>query len=97
MTDKNVNKQLPEALVLEIQKYVDGAYIYIPTKSDTRKAWGTQTGSRRALMERNQGIYKAYLNGVSSRSLSERYFLSLKSIQRIILAQKKCHDLVGLG
>ena len=31
---------LPEELIRQIQKYVDGVYIYIPRKPGTRHAWG---------------------------------------------------------
>jgi len=34
---------LPEELIRQIQKYVDGVYIYIPRKPDTRHKWGQET------------------------------------------------------
>ena len=38
---------LPEHVVKTIQQYIDGSYIYIPRKSENRRSWGEQTGSRR--------------------------------------------------
>ena len=34
---------LPEHIIKEIQKYVDGHSIYVPKKTDSRKSWGEST------------------------------------------------------
>lgn len=75
---------LPEELIDEIQNYVDGVYIYIPRKEVNRKAWGEMTKSKEEIAARNMEIYKKYKTGVSITSLSEVYYLSPKSIQKII-------------
>ena len=36
----------PAELLLEIQKYVDGEYIYIPKLETNKKAWGENTLSK---------------------------------------------------
>ncbi|MTK12838.1 MAG: hypothetical protein F8N39_12360 [Clostridiaceae bacterium] len=79
---------LPDDLLEQVQKYVDGEFIYIPRKSCNKKDWGTRTSTRQELQKRNIEIYEDYLAGYSSQDLSEKYFLSLKSIQRIIRKQK---------
>lgn len=75
---------LPEELLELIQNYIDGEYIYIPRKECNRKTWGETTESKREISIRNLEIYKKYKEGISVRALSEMYYLSPKSIQRII-------------
>lgn len=36
----NANVILPEKLIEEIQKYIQGKYIYIPIKKENYKSWG---------------------------------------------------------
>ncbi|AGY78176.1 CD3324 family protein [Clostridium autoethanogenum] len=75
---------LPEELLELIQNYIDGEYIYIPRKECNRRAWGETTESKRKISIRNSEIYNKYKEGISVRVLSEMYYLSPKSIQRII-------------
>lgn len=79
---------LPDDLLEQVQKYVDGEFIYIPRKSCNKKDWGTNTSTRNELQLRNSQINKDYLAGNSMQVLSEKYFLSLKSIQRITKNQR---------
>ena len=80
---------LPEEILDLIQKYVEGEYIYIPKKECNRKLWGQTTKSKEKTSARNADIYKIYEQGISVKILSEMYYLSLKSIQRIIFEMKK--------
>ena len=89
MSYKKANKVLPNELVAIIQQYIDGEYIYIPRKETTRKKWGTDTSTRKDLLERNNRIYEDYQNGILVSDLVEKYYLSLKSIQRILLQEKR--------
>lgn len=41
---------LPEEIIEILQKYVDGKYLYIPRKNENQKAWGENSGIRKALM-----------------------------------------------
>lgn len=75
---------LPQALLDAIQVYVDGAYLYIPRQAQNRKAWGQKTGSKEATRARNLEIYRRYQGGEPISRLSEEYFLSPKSIQKIV-------------
>lgn len=75
---------LPAEVIELIQQYVDGQSIYIPRKSENRMAWGSGTEIRQDLQFRNQRIYSEYLSGVGIKELASRYYLSTKSIQRII-------------
>lgn len=79
---------LPYDLLEQIQEYVDGEFIYIPRKSGNKKEWGTKTSTRKEVQLRNLQIYEDYLSGNSLEELARKYFLSLKSIQRIMRMQK---------
>ncbi|MBU3177249.1 hypothetical protein KPL47_13000 [Clostridium estertheticum] len=80
---------LPEEVLELIQKYIEGEYIYIPKRECNRKPWGETTKSKEKTSIRNADIYKIYKEGVSVKTLSEMYYLSLKSIQRIIVEMKR--------
>ncbi|MCX7747830.1 MAG: CD3324 family protein [Clostridia bacterium] len=82
---------IPHDLLEQIQEYVDGEFIYIPRKSGNKKEWGSKTSTRKELQQRNMQIYEDYLAGNSLQALSEKYFLSLKSMQRILRKQRSIH------
>ena len=37
---------LPIALVEELQSYIQGGYIYVPSRKDSKKKWGELSGCR---------------------------------------------------
>ena len=80
---------LPEEIIEILQKYVDGKYLYIPRKNENQKAWGENSGIRKSLNDRNTEIFKKYKDGTSINTLAKEYFLSEKSIRRIISDKKK--------
>ncbi len=79
---------LPDEILALIQNYIDGEYIYIPRKEDNKKSWGENTNSRKEIRMRNSKIYEDYKRGIKVKDLAEKYFLSDKSIQRIVLQKK---------
>lgn len=79
---------LPDEILSLIQNYVDGEYIYIPRKENNKKSWGENTDSRKEIRMRNSNIYEDYKQGIKVKELAEKYFLSEKSIQRIVLQKK---------
>ncbi|MGG7162218.1 CD3324 family protein [Clostridium ihumii] len=79
---------LPDEVIKIIQKYIDGECLYIPRKDGEKKSWGEKNGTRRSLKERNRCIFNKYSNGYSVSKLSEEYYLSEKSIRRIISSEK---------
>ena len=89
MSYTNAIDLLPPELLKEIQKYIDGEYIYIPRNESNKKSWGTNTSTSQELNLRNKKIYRDYLAGISVKTLSESYYLSVKSVQRIVLKEKK--------
>ena len=40
---------LPEKLLLEIQKYVQGETLYIPKTEKVHKKWGSRSGTRKLI------------------------------------------------
>lgn len=80
---------LPADLVEQIQNYIDGECLYIPRKESNKRNWGDSTSIRIEMEERNHRIYLEYRAGMTTAELAERYFLSPKSIQRIVLKVKK--------
>ncbi|HIY61761.1 MAG TPA: hypothetical protein H9912_05680 [Candidatus Eisenbergiella stercorigallinarum] len=80
---------LPPEVVALIQQYVDGEYIYIPRREGKRKSWGETTGCRKETGERNRRIWLDYRSGARTDELAAKYFLSVKSIQRIVTEEKR--------
>ena len=83
---KYLNAQviLPDALVKELQTYVQGGYIYVPIEQEQQKRWGEVSGYRQELEQRNQRIKEEYQSGISMECLSEKYCLSLYAVRKII-------------
>ncbi len=83
---------LPEDMLQAIQNYVDGEYIYIPRKDCNRKKWGDTTKTRKDIALRNMEIYTKYNSGVSILELENMYYLSNKTIYKIIANRNVKND-----
>jgi Mor family transcriptional regulator len=90
MSYSNARNIFPNEVLEIIQNYVEGEYIYIPKKEENKIAWGELTKSKNELLKRNTSIYEDYIKGTSTQLLSEKYYLSPKTIQRIISEKRKC-------
>lgn len=88
MSYKKAEQILPMEIIELIQNYADGVCLYIPRRENTRKDWGNGTKIREELKERNARIYGDYKRGLRTDELGEKYFLSGKSIQRIVHQMK---------
>ncbi|MBK1812120.1 hypothetical protein JHL18_15970 [Clostridium sp. YIM B02505] len=84
-----VDSVLPEDLIKEIQKYIQGEYIYIPSCPENRKKWGEKSNNRDYLKNRNAEIYKKYIDGQTISSLAEEFYLSDSSIKKIIYKKER--------
>lgn len=80
---------LPGELLAQVQQYVDGAYLYIPRAQENRLSWGDRTHSKRETEERNRDIYRRFLEGERPERLAGAYYLTEKTIRRIILEERK--------
>ena len=94
MKYKNAKKVLPESLLEQIQHYVQGEYIYIPSKNIVPRPltdYGIET------MKRDEHIYTKHLEGMKNIELAKKYSLSESSIRRIIINQRKRHAIFFLA
>ncbi|MBW4080619.1 CD3324 family protein [Paenibacillus sp. S150] len=89
MKYRNAAKVLPEKLILEIQKYIQGETLYIPKLEADYKNWGSLSGGRRLLDQRNERIRDAFHSGISIEWLAKEYFLSADTIKKIVYSHKK--------
>ncbi|KEI96773.1 histidine kinase [Clostridium botulinum A2B3 87] len=81
---KQANKIFPVDLLNEIQNYVDGQYVYIPRKDGNQRMWGEVNRSKEIISKRNIEIFKKYNNGISVKELALMYYLSPKTIYKVI-------------
>ena len=82
----NANKVLPNNLIKEIQKYVNGINLYIPKVLNVRN---DQSSYRQEIYERNKEIYEKFQQGEKVSELAVKYYLSDKSIYRILGDMKR--------
>ncbi len=94
MQYKNGRALLPDSLLAELQKYVEGELIYIPKASQKRAGWGEKNGTRKMLASRNRKIYAEYHRGVTRQELVLKYNLSEDSIKKIIYRIERSEKLI---
>ena len=75
---------LPQEILASVQQYIDGQMLYIPRKTEEKRTWGSATDTKRKLELRNESMYAKYQAGISVKELADEYFLTEKSVQRII-------------
>lgn len=79
---------LPREILAFVQQYVDGQMLYIPRRAEEKRIWGTATETREKLRSRNEDMYAKFCEGMPVKVLAEEYFLTEKSVQRIIRKMK---------
>jgi len=79
---------LPEKLIVEIQKYIQGESIYIPKLEKTHQKWGSRSGTRKLIDDRNKSIKTSFKNGITIDQLAKDYYLSVETIKKIIYTTK---------
>lgn len=84
---KTAKDVLPEELLQVIQEYVDGEYLYIPRREGCQRSWGETTASRQITRCRNAEICRRYQGGASVRQLAEVFYLSPKTVYKIVAEQ----------
>ncbi len=82
----NAKSVLPKEMIEEIQKYISGVNLYIPKLP---KKNNICSGYKLELYNRNQEIYKLFLQGEKVSKLAAKYYLSDKSIYRILGEMKR--------
>lgn len=86
---------LPTELLDLLQDYVQGAYVYIPKREESKRCWGEQTNYKMELKHRNKLIYRKHLEGVTTTNLISIFNLSSSSIRRIILQERRSYDFMN--
>jgi len=79
---------LPPDLLREVQKYVQGALLYIPRPGAQRRGWGRLNGAREALDRRDAAIREARARGHSLEDLAAAEGLSVDAIRKILRRRK---------
>lgn len=85
---KKATDILPRDILRVVQQYIDGEYLYIPRIETERQAWGAKTETKRMVRTRNREIVAERRAGCSAAELAERYFLSVKTIHKIVSAAR---------
>lgn len=88
MKYKKAQDILPQDLIVKLQEFMDGGYLYIPRKEENKKSWGDNTEIKKDLLKRNKKIYNDFNNGMTVKQLSTKYYLVDNSIRRILREYK---------
>lgn len=83
------DESLPPELLREVQKYVQGAVLYIPRHAEERLGWGRRNGAREALDLRDETIRSARARGSSLEELAEEYGLSIDAIRKVLYRRRR--------
>lgn len=83
MKYRNASDILPDHLLREIQKYVSGETLYVPSRKE-RAGWGEGSGARAFYAHRNEEIREKYYSGRSLEELAEEYALSTETLRKIV-------------
>ena len=84
MSYRKAEEILPRELIEVNQQHADSVNIFISRNREHRKGWGERTQARQELDARNSAICREHREGASVPRLSQKYYLTEKSIQRII-------------
>jgi len=84
----NADDRLPPELIAELQKYVQGALVYVPRPENERVAWGIKSGLRAQLEARNSEIRSKKASGVTIDQLADEYALSPDGIRKVLYRNK---------
>ncbi len=79
----NAAEILPEHLISEIQQYIRGELIYIPS-SEERIRWGEKNGTRHYYHTRNIQMKAKFQKGSTIEEISLEYGLSYETVKKII-------------
>lgn len=80
----NADESLPPELIAELQKYVQGALVYVPRPENERLAWGLKSGLRAQLEARNHEIRSKKALGRTIDQLADEYALSPDGIRKVL-------------
>lgn len=79
----NAAEVLPDRLLNEIQRYVNGEVLYIPSVKKEIK-WGDKNGTRQFFQNRNKMIKQRFLIGDTIEQLAEEFGLAYETVRKIV-------------
>ena len=82
----NANSLLPDKLVKELQRYIQGGYIYIPVDEKQHRYWGELSGYKEELRKR-MGFLSNFLlkNTIFLFMLSEKLYIKNNKWESLIM------------
>lgn len=80
----NADKVFPAWLINEIRQYVKDGLVYIPPEKTARREWGSRSGAKQMLEERNNEIRLKKSAGMTVSRLADEYCLSEDTIKSIL-------------
>ena len=80
----NANMVLPDSLIEQIQKYIQGGYIYVPCQKERRKKYKKNY----YIENRNEVIRNRHKSGDKVEALAKEFYLSVDSIKKIVYTKK---------
>lgn len=80
----NAKEVLPRELLNEIQKYVSGEILYVPKPDGKKNTWGSKSGIKQEILNRNKEIKFQKKNGKTIEELMYQYNLSYDTIKKIV-------------
>ncbi|ABX41898.1 CD3324 family protein [Lachnoclostridium phytofermentans] len=79
----NAAEILPDNLLNEIQRYVNGEVLYIPSVKKEIK-WGERNGTRQYFESRNRVIKQKFQIGITIEQLAEEFGLAYETVRKIV-------------
>lgn len=95
MKYENAKDILPQELLREVQRYISGAVMYVPSGGE-RKPWGEVSGYKSVLTQRNRDIRNKFVEGATADELAEQFFLSPDTIRKIVYTRKETYTMKKL-
>jgi len=83
----NAESAFPKRLLEELQQYVQGGWVYVPTLKHSRIGWGERSGSREALRRRNAEMRLRFSEGDTIEQLSSEYGLAYDTVKKIVYSK----------
>lgn len=84
----NAIEVLPANLLNEIQTYIAGEILYIPQPKDKKNSWGSKTGTKQEIINRNKQIKFDKKSGKTIDELMLKYNLSYDTIKKIVYTKE---------
>lgn len=83
MKYKNAAEVLPASLLTEIQRYINGEVLYIPT-GERHGKWGEKNGSKQYYENRNRLIKLQYKTGDTIDQIAVEYGLAYETVRKVV-------------